>query len=261
MKKDLDLGANYNIEGLKLGDIFEPLRPLLATGRMVLDSKTGKIRYKHECLADWDSPWLHVKHHPEAHCGLWHRVMFDYFKFVPSGCMTCWKVVIRPRYIEDLFKLLEMQLEMDVPSKCGTELRPNVFGAYGGYFYQRSMEEGQERYEQVMKKYKEYGIKLLIGRDGKEVKPLLKRACTEFEMELGPSDKWIQTKEQMALEKIISKHVHVVSLGQPNVNKPHVVKEWIEQAYSLGDPTVWQFNDNKPFFKDYVTYHKEVKDA
>ena len=77
----------------------------------------------------------------------------------------------------------------------------------------------------------------------------------------GPSDKWILTKEQKALETIIENHMDLDGYVQPNVTKPHIVRNWIDQAYSLGDPTVWKFNDNKPYYPSYVTYHKEIKDA
>jgi len=254
--KELDLVKNYDIEGLKLGDIIEPLRPLLATGSFVVDSEKGKIVQRRPYTADWDGPWYHTKHHPDCDCGLWHKIMFDYFKFVPSGCMTCWKVVVRPKYLEDLLLLLEMQEEIDMPSKCGIESRTTVFGTYGGYFYNRSQEDGQKCHELVCKKCQEYGIKFLQGKDG-PVLPLLKRGCTEFEMELGPSDKWKQTPEQKALEQILTNHVEIASGTQPGISKAHTVHSFIKQAYSLGDPTVWQFNDNKPFYKPYVTYHKK----
>ena len=255
-----DLTEEYNHAKFELGDIFEPLRPLLQSGAYMMDTSTGKIRPRVQNMSDWDGPWIHTMHHPEADCNLWHKIMFNHFNFVPSGCMSCWKVVVRPRWLEDLFKLLELQIEIGKPSKCGTELRPTVFGVYGGYFYQRSKEEGQERYEQVVRGCEKYKINFLIGKDG-PVKPLLKRGCTEMEHGIGPSDKWKQTPEQKMLEEILTKHVESNKFPQPKVNRVHIVSQWIKQAYSVGDPTVWQFNDNQPFYPSYVTYHKEVKDA
>lgn len=255
-----NLADEYDYGKYRLGDLFEPIRDALSTGRFVLDAQTGKIRPREKFLSDWDTPWFHTKHLDGANCGLWHRFMFDYYNFIPSGCMNCWKVVVRPQWLEDLFKLMEFQLELDKPSKCGVELRPNVYGVYGGYFYNRSKEEGQERYEEVVKGCEKYNINFLIGKDG-PIKPLLKRGCTEFEMEKGPSDQWKQSPEDKLLEEIICKHTDISPLEQPRVNRVHVIRKWIEQAYSVGDPTVWMFNENQPYYKPYVTYHQEVKHA
>ena len=109
-----DLTEEYNFSTLVRGDFMEAMRPLLSTFRYVLDAKTGKIRPKHPGVSDWDGPWFHVKHHPEADCNLWHKIIFDYYHFIPEGCLSCWKVVVRPRWIEDLFKLLEFQLRPNI---------------------------------------------------------------------------------------------------------------------------------------------------
>ena len=34
---------------------------------------------------------------------------------------------------------------------------------------------------------------------------------------------------------------------------------WIEYAYKVGDETVYEFNDNKPLYPDYVTFHHEIE--
>lgn len=257
MKKITD---EYNFGALIHSDFMEKMRTLLDTRQYVLDTESGKIRPRHPHLSDWDGPWFHVRHHPEADCNLWHKVIFNNFKFIPEGCLSCWKVVVRPQWLEDLFKLLEFQLELDRPSKCGTELRPNVYGAYGGYFYNRSKEEGLECYKTVIEGCKKYKINFLIGKDG-PIKPLLKRGCTEFEMEKGASDKWDITPQDKELEKIVTMHVDANKYPQPKINRVHIVRQWIDQAYSIGDPTVWKFNDNQPFYPSYVTYHKEAEDA
>ena len=70
-------------------------------------------------------------------------------KWVPSKCMGCWKVVVRLKTLKQLFSLLQLQMRMGRPSKCGIEVRESVNGLYGGYFYNHSLEEGLECYSAV----------------------------------------------------------------------------------------------------------------
>lgn len=233
------------------GDLITKLEPLFANGRFFLrdDGKiTQTTRLTH------DSPWIHHKTAPNRNCGLYH-VYHEYFKFVHSRCQECWKVVVRPRTLLELYKLMELQKALDLPCKCGIEKRGTVFGLYGGYFYNDSKELGLECYKLVRA-----NVDANLSPD---VIVILKRGCTEFEIggHGGPSDKWEVSKDQTEMEAILNDLVYqdVVKLPQPDHVKEAIFRSWIHYAYANGDVTYKEFTGGEPLFPAYVTYHEEVE--
>lgn len=209
----------------------------------------------------WDAPWVYVQSDPCARCDLYHRVFFNVLDHIHSYCRECWKVVVRPQTLVQLFDLYELERELGVPCKCGIELRDSVEGLYGGYFYTRSKEEGLERYKQVRKLVDEY-----LSPD---VPVILKRYCTEFELNgpirkgHGPSDKTPNcTKEELDMEQYIE--AHFPKIGYNNKQPKHliasVMKRWIHHAFSHGDMTYKEFTNGEKLTKDYVFYHNEGED-
>jgi hypothetical protein len=200
---------------------------------------------------------------------MWHRIMFDVVnetlpadkKFIPSQCQDCWKVVVRPQTLKQLFALLDLQIRLGRHSKCGIEDRKSVRGHYGGYFYNRGVEAGLECYTAVRDAMREDPIlcDLLKETDENGVPKLvlLKRGCTEFEYLLGRSDRWQITEEQMELENMLN-DVFVRQLSseiQPWFVVNHVHRKWIEFAWDRNDPTVLEFTGGKLLYPPYVTYH------
>ena len=237
-------------------DVIEWCRPLFEQRGYYLRDSDGKISYEGKMA--WDTPWHHVKHAFGLDCHLWHQVTFDIIftrmnqhKWVPSKCQECWKVVVRPPNLKGLFGLLELQAALGRPSKCGIETRDTVHGLYGGYFYNHSLEEGLDCYEAVREAVDNE------PRLGKGTVVLLKRACTEYEMRAGPADEWTITPQQAHVEGIIdSVFTHdIVMRSQPEWAVTRVHTRWIQWAYAMGDPSVFEFTNGKPLFPPYKTYH------
>lgn len=231
-------------------DIITKLRFLLVNAGYYLRDEDGKLYA--DLKMGWETPWHHVKHANYLDCNNWHTIMFDLGgkKWVPSPCQNCFKVVVRPKDLRGLFALLELQKKMDVPSKCGIEVRPTVHGNYGGYFYNWGLEMGLQRYKDVREAIDN------TEHLGPGTKVLLKRACTEYELELGDSAKWEIKPEQMEWENLINEWVvrDVVYRKQADHSLAYVHRKWIEHAYSIGDPTYADFTDGEPLHKPYVTY-------
>jgi len=238
-------------------DIISKVKALLINGGYHLRESDGKISAKKHL--GWETPWHHVRHSGDLDCGLWHKVIFDVIsmalpadrRFVPSECQDCYKVVIRPKTLKQLFAVLDMQKAMSSPCKCGIETRPTVHGLYGGYWYNRGLSQGLERYKEV---------RALAGANrhlGPEVKVILKRACTEFEFACGPSDKWRITDEQIALEALVNRTFErdIINWVQPEWAIAYIHRKWIEWAYQNGDATYSDFTGGKPLYPEYVTYH------
>jgi hypothetical protein len=238
-------------EDISKRDVIRKMRPLLDNGQFFLRDD-GKL--SRESRLSHNTPWIHQKQARNRNCGLYH-IYYQQFGFIHSTCQECWKVVVRPRTLVELHKLLELQKAMDLPSKCGIEKRPTVCGLYGGYFYNDSLEAGRECYELVRA-----NVDKNISPD---VMVLLKRACTEFEIEgkMGESDTWEVSDEQKEMEYILEDLVDqdVKKTPQPEHLKESVFRDWIHWAYSSGDMTYQEYTDGEPLFPQYKTYH-EAKD-
>ena len=205
----------------------------------------------------WDAPWVYVQTVSDARCDIYHKVFFNILKMVPSYCRNCWKIVVRPQNLIELFDLYEFQREMGVPCKCGIEKRPTVDGLYGGYFYTKSKEQGLERYKEVRK--------LVNKHLSPKTEVVLKRYCTEFEIgpgSLGPSDKLPeQTPEEIDLENQILDQFPRIGFGtkQPDFIVAGVMLEWIKYDYQNGQKKHKTFTKGSPLFRSTVKYHKEAK--
>jgi hypothetical protein len=109
-------------------------------------------------------------------CGR-HLDVFAKHKVIPKYCFGCIKVVIYPRNVVELFKLLmifEMiMLPADNTRKCMVEVRDYIAGTYKGFVYSRSIEEANEIYK-IMR----LSISENISPD---VTVAIKRGCSEYE--------------------------------------------------------------------------------
>jgi len=225
-------------------DIIEPILPLLQKGTYKF-TDGGRLTAETRMVSE--TPWVHVRQDPQKNCGLWHHVWFNYYGFIPSYCQNCWKVVVRPKTLTELFKVHEVLKDMDLPSKCGIEKRYSVPALYGAYLYNNSLEQGKECLEKVQK--------AITEKIGSHVRIILKRACTEFEEKFQYSETWEVTDEQLALEARLER---LFADGgkiseQPEELKIHVMANWVKFAYAQGDPTANEYL-SKPLYNPYRIY-------
>jgi hypothetical protein len=206
-------------------------------------------------------PWIFNS--PGQDCFVWSSVLFDIvggdpqhddIQFIPEYCRNCYKVVVRPKTIKQLFALEKLQSNLGFQSKCGIEVRGYTPALYGGYFYCQGIEEGRERYKQVRD---------AVDSDhelGKDVEIYLKRSCTEMERKYGDSDKWDEiTDKQRAIEKLVVDSIAYDPCiqDQPPHFLRYIHRRWIEWAFQNGDETYLEFTGGVPIEKPPVTYHEE----
>jgi hypothetical protein len=243
----------------------------------------GKINW--ERRLQYEAPWYYVKSAHNQDCLFWHTILFEKVyqeNKVPLGCYECWKVVVAPRTLWELFTLLALQLKLDRPGKCGIEgMRANSNKLYGGYFYNKSLEEGKETFKLVkeeIESYQTYDMRMFdvdlkdlkFHADGDVVpfaigdvtmkgapKVILKRACTEFEQKCGPSSQWEfdqdDVEDEVSMRDQFSKEMFASQTNQSI--KAHLMKMWIHHAYKWGDPTYRHFTQDNELFKPCETYH------
>ncbi|MBF0358328.1 MAG: tetratricopeptide repeat protein [Magnetococcales bacterium] len=105
-----------------------------------------------------------------------YMAIFEKFNIIPEFCFGCYKVVIEPRDVVELFKLMvvfyNIELTNDNSRKCMVELRPAISGTYKGFVYCNSIAQGEEILDIVKQEV------------GKRVSPdipiSLKRGCSEY---------------------------------------------------------------------------------
>ena len=259
-------GAPYKpsfIEQIQAFDLLDPFKEEIGV-RYRIPPNTGKIEevplFKSMI---WDGIWVYTNPDKERMCTL-YQTCHDKMGYIPPRCLGCWKVVVRPVNLLQLFMLYDLQLKMiekdpDCWCKCGVETREYVHANYGGYFYNNSKEEGLVKYKLVRKLVDEH-----ISSD---IKVILKRGCTEFELKQGPSDKWDEkfadNNQAKVWEGLIKEHVVVTKEGmkQSDLVKKHVMNNWIQFAWDRADPTVIGLNDGKPLVPPPVTYHQAIKEG
>ena len=105
-----------------------------------------------------------------------HMAVFNRFGVIPEYCFDCYKVLIEPRTVAELFRLLlvfeKPILPKDNTRKCMVERRDYCAGAYKGFVYCRGLEEGHEARELLRQAVADH-----ISPD---IPVTLKRGCSEF---------------------------------------------------------------------------------
>ena len=197
--------------------------------------------------------WVYTNPNPELLCTEWQGIVKG-FRFIPKTCRNCYKVVVMPKSFHELMQLYDLQQEMVKENprcwcKCGIEKREFVPRHYGGYFYTQGLEVGKTRWKTVKDRVHEIN---------KDINVILKRYCTEFELLLGPSDKYEPPAWADELEKDILSNIVNVGGGirQPQFVINNTIQSWMVFAWGRGDKTVMLYNNGKPLLLPSVTYHE-----
>lgn len=206
------------------------------------------------------TPWLFKDRECNAECAYWHNVACLFGKgtsFIPSYCLNCWKVVIKPRNLDELYQIWGIIERLNCRGKCGIETRAEVAGLYGGYLYAHSLEEGRENYQMMYNEVR-WTVFADLYEDEVEQRLILKRACTEYEMGHGPSDKWSSFNGQDRVENHIINTIKLYTVNhvQSEDNVREVRGAWNRFAHAGGDMTYLKYNNGELIVPPYVTYHK-----
>ncbi len=255
---------------LRANDVLEWVRPLLDTKAYTCRRSDGKFELG-PITEPTKSPWHHIDFAANAVCPYLQHV-FNVVsprtpagKFIPSRCQSCWKIVIRPRTLKELFVLEGILEGLRWPSKCGIERRsytPTKYGRYGGYIYNESEEEGLEKLVVIRKIISDDSELGRLDVGGEPVEAYLKRACTEMEAAFPDSTTWSVSKEQERVERLLNWLV-VIDIPATHsathmLNKVHMT--WIEWACENGDETYLEYTDGKVLYRPAVRYERKVKE-
>lgn len=265
-------------------NIAELLKPLRQHG-WYWDTETGKFTSGATTIDD-NLPW--ITQNLDFDCYLWNKVFFHTVakqSMVHTHCQTCFKVVVAPRTFTELLRLEEYQETCRLRCKCGIETREYVGRAYGGYFYSwepggltlqsyvpngdhtgtaflvvddcEALRKGQLKYDRIVKDMAEH---VQIGDT--PIPVILKRGCTEFERDLGPTDQPRYrhiSDDQLALEAAVDEHVDYehgkFTSTQPEIVKDAIRRTWADFAHFIGDMTYVEWL-GRSISVPPVTYHE-----
>jgi hypothetical protein len=234
-------------------DVITKFKPMFEQDYYV-SSDTGLITPPfHPHGSFLDHPWIHFWQPGNEKTCKEYQFIYQCCKFVPTHCLNCWKVVAIPQTVHQLIESYKLLEELQLESKCGIEQRSWTTRDYGCYFYNRSKEAGLARKEQMKKEFKQIS---------NSIKVVLKRFCTEFELTLcpGTSDTYEQPPDAKKWERLFYKHVDVAKMEpeivqQSDIVKKHIIRKWLLHASQRGDPTVKQYNMDKPLYIPSHTYN------
>jgi hypothetical protein len=204
-----------------------------------------------------------------------HFEIFNKHKVIPKYCFDCYKVLIAPRNVLELFKLLmifeKRVLPINNTRKCMVEERDFCSGAYKGYVYCRGIEEASE----VLKI-----VRMAVTEDiSPQVSVAIKHGCSEYEVAY---PEFAQTEQSRAMQynEDWQKYEEAVDNdialnGMSNVDIPGVnatqltytpkeilaMQYWTRYAATIGDTSYIKIigttmqripNLNRPPFKNTV---------
>ena len=125
---------------------------------------------------------------PKLACTFLNRFMFEHVyarAVVPFGCRACYKVKVVSRSLRQLMDVRALAEALPYVTKSGPEVdNPENPHPYGTYVYLTGLDQARAVYRT---------LRDLIDRHehlGPAVRMLIKRGCTNYERNCGPSDQY-----------------------------------------------------------------------
>ena len=187
-----------------------------------------------------------------------HMKVFNEFNIIPKFCFGCYKVQVEPTTILELIKLLlvldQIKLIENNIRKCMVEMRPEISGFYKGLIYCSNLEEAYQ-----IANYIEILVKENIGS---KMNIIVKRGCSEYPIafpdykEINRSEsklmkyneKWKLIEEDYdLLNPLKSKRIITPTLTGLNLQDILIIRNWIDYAKGIGDPSVLLLKQNTIF--------------
>ena len=187
-----------------------------------------------------------------------HMKVFNKHNIIPKFCFGCYKVLVEPRSILELIKLFvvfdQIKLVENNIRKCMIEMRPKISGFYKGYIFCSSLEEAYQ-----MADYLEIFVKENIGSG---LHAVVKRGCSEYPLSfpdykainksggqlMNYNEDWKSIEEDYdSLNSIKSSKIITPHLSGLNLQDVLIIRNWIDYAKGIGDPSVHLLNQNTVF--------------
>jgi len=168
--------------------------------------------------------------------------VFEKYRIIPEPCFSCYKVLFIPRTVVELFKLMmvfnDIDLPKDNPRKCMIENREDFSGYYKGYIYCEGKDEG-ERVIEIVRRHIDKRISSGISVE-------LKHGCSEFvlaypeygenTMEYDESWRELERRADMELGNDLGQPtVHSYNHQEYSLDDMNAMFTWLRYAATIGD--------------------------
>lgn len=189
-----------------------------------------------------------------------HMKIFNKFNVIPKFCFGCYKVQVEPRTILDLIKLLivfdKIKLIQNNIRKCMIEMRPEISGFYKGLIYCSNLEEANQ-----IANYIEILVKENIGS---KMPIIVRRGCSEYSIAFPDfkkinssgsylmkyNENWKSIEEDYdLLNSLKSNRVITPTLPGLNLQDILIIRNWVDYAMGIGDPSVHLLKQSNIFSK------------
>jgi tetratricopeptide (TPR) repeat protein len=201
-----------------------------------------------------------------------HMSIFDKHDIIPEFCFGCYKVQVEPRSIIELIKLFivfdQLELNENNTRKCMVELRPEIAGFYKGLIYCSGLKQANQIAEHL-----DTIVKQSIGPG---LTSKVKRGCSEYPISFpsykeinnsGPQlmnyiEEWRVIEESYDRKKPIqTNEVIRISLSGLNLSDVLIIRNWIDYAKGIEDPSADLLNQNTVYYQDIYNKAKARLDV
>lgn len=193
--------------------------------------------------------WVFVAHGPPPRCPFLKGFLFFQAyagSAVPYGCRDCYKVHVMPRTLRELVAAWQIGKDIACSSKWGTNLEnPYARNCYSGVFYAAGLEAARVVYRVARAAFD------ADPRLGPSLEMAIKRACSEYEAAVGPSDHYAFPPEMERLEAYLDSRFRGRA---PAGHDTAPIARWIDVASRIGDDTYLDFTDGRRLRPKRVTY-------
>lgn len=196
--------------------------------------------------------WLHTMFDKSKSCHIWWTKYFGVFRCVPEKCLRhCYKLCACDRGFDDdrkqvkqlslseVMDIHEFQQRLNLTSKTGMDQRDYTTTTWGSYWYLSSLKEAHNLYPAVRAGLDEINPDIVLN---------VKRACTEFELYLGPSNEWDDKdfaweETEKVLDKWVFPEPTSDDEGQHELIQQAIKLKMLHWAHMYGDMTYKEFID------------------
>ena len=197
-----------------------------------------------------------------------HKKVFNAFKVIPEYCFSCYKISILPRNVLELFKLMIVFDNIELPDnntrKCMLEVRPKIAGTYKGYIFFQSLEEAKVTLPFVQE--------VIAKHISSNIQVEIKKGCSEYKLAYpdyvyDPNDESRMMKyrnDWKKFEDYVDKNMlgeftplELDTYGTPGapgmeVRDVQVMRTWIAFAASIGDLSYKKITDEPEWEMSWV---------
>jgi hypothetical protein len=171
---------------------------------------------------------------------------------VPFACRSCFKIRIPTRSLRAMMAVKEIAESTEFTTKSGSDVDdPTNEYLYSTYLYFNDLEQARDAYQHVRARIDRH------AHLGPGVAMLLKRGCSNYERQCGPSDRYTFDPRLEAVEAYLAERF--VDDRPPRGLAKETVKalrmlNLIQIAYRIGDETYKDFTAGKPLLPPLVDY-------